>query len=216
MKIIKKNKCRNCGKGISRQAIRCKSCSNHNRKNKYKISEFTKRKISKANKGKKRSQEVKEKLSKSHKGKKLSKETREKIRKAQLGKKHTEKTKEKISKIQKGRFKGNNHPNWKGGVISKSSGYILIKKSSHPYCDSQGYIFRSHLVMEQMIGHYLKPGEIVHHKNSITGDDRPENLKLFANQSAHQKFHQEGKRLAKQIARFERWQEEYKRSGGGG
>ena len=43
--------------------------------------------------------------------------------------------------------------------------------------------------MEKMLGRYLKPEEVVHHKNKLRDDDSPKNLKLFANKSKHIKFH---------------------------
>lgn len=78
-----------------------------------KLSEETRAKISKANKGennamhgKKHSEESKAKMSKAHKGKKISNETKKKMSKAQKGRKHTDETKAKMSKAQK----GENHP----------------------------------------------------------------------------------------------------------
>jgi hypothetical protein len=117
------------------------------------------------------------------KGKKrprLSKEWREKIKNSNIGK-----------------HKGPKHPNWKGGININSQGYILIHKPQHPFCSSAGYVRRSHLVMEKMIGRYLIPEEVVHHKgtkyplDSIENkqDDRPKNLQLFINQGEHQSFH---------------------------
>ncbi len=35
------------------------------------------------------------------------------------------------------------------------------------------------LVMEEMLGRELLPGETVHHKNSINGDNDPGNLELW-------------------------------------
>lgn len=35
------------------------------------------------------------------------------------------------------------------------------------------------LVMEEMIGRYLLPGETAHHKNGVRTDNRPENLELW-------------------------------------
>jgi hypothetical protein len=61
----------------------------------------------------------------------------------------------------------------------------------HPWADLKGYVFEHRFVMEQMIGRYLKPLEVVHHNNGVVKDNRPDNLRLFANQGAHARFHAE-------------------------
>ena len=109
-----------------------------------------------------------------------------------VGKKHSLKTKGKISEGQKG-FK---HSNWKGG-IKRGKGYIYIHQPDHPFAEKNRYVPHSHLVMEKMIGRYVIPPEIVHHKgtkypiNDIRNrsDDRPKNLMLFKNNSEHIKYH---------------------------
>ena len=40
------------------------------------------------------------------------------------------------------------------------------------------------LVIEQILGRYLYPYEITHHKNNIVDDDRPENIEVTT-QSKH-------------------------------
>lgn len=45
-------------------------------------------------------------------------------------------------------------------------------------------------VVEQMIGRPLKPGEIVHHRNHDTLDNRPENLEVMS-KAAHIRHHHE-------------------------
>lgn len=86
-------------------------------------------KISKANKGKKLSQDTKDKLSRLYMGKtyeeiygeEKSKEKKEKMRLSMLGKKHSEETKKKISESQKG---PNNH------MWEKHPSHETIKKKS--------------------------------------------------------------------------------------
>lgn len=94
------------------------------------------------------------------------------------------------SGVKKGQFTGKNACHWKGGKIYKK-GYIYLFKPKHPFCNCDGYVRRSHLVMEKKIGRFLKPQEIVHHINGIRDDDRIENLKLFKNHSEHMKHHRQ-------------------------
>jgi len=129
-------------------------------------------------KGKHHSEEYKKKMSEIHKGSKNP----------FFGRHHAEKTKKRWRLIRKGTFLGERNPMWKGGIQKGERGYILIYKPNHPFCNSKGYVRRSHLVMEQMIGRYLKPKEVMHHINEITDDDRPENLQLFANNREHNKL----------------------------
>ena len=76
---------------------------------------------------------------------------------------------------------------WKGGKIVDKSGYILIKKNDHPYCNSGGYVREHRLVMELYLDRYLLPTEVVHHKNGVRNDNRLENLELFETNGKHLK-----------------------------
>jgi len=108
------------------------------------------------------------------KGKKLPKEWITKLSIAQTGK------------------KGKLCSAWKGGKYKTTEGYILILKPTHPFHNKRGYVRRSRLVIEKQIGRYLKPKEVVHHKNEIKDDDRIENLMVFKNGSYHFWFHKKG------------------------
>jgi len=137
--------------------------------------------------GHKHSNETKKKLSEFHKGKHHSEETKLKISLANKGKKHTEETKRKIGNAQ---LKENNH-NWKNGRRKCKRGYIYILKPEHPFAILKGYVMEHRLVMEEAIGRYLKPKEVVHHENGIKDDNRLENLLLFTNQKEHLKYHKQ-------------------------
>jgi len=84
---------------------------------------------------------------------------------------------------------GKRNHQWKGGETIDQEGRVLVRKPSHPHVRKNGYVFRSHIVMEKILGRYLKPEEVVHHKNKILDDDRPENLELFISKSEHISFH---------------------------
>jgi hypothetical protein len=90
---------------------------------------------------------------------------------------------------------GDGNPAWNGGRYEDQNGYINIFMPDHPYVNIRGYIYEHRFVMEQMIGRFLKPEEVVHHDDTNTINNDPENLILFKNQSEHRKYHIKLKRL---------------------
>ena len=107
------------------------------------------------------------------------------------GKKHKKETRIKMSESRKGRFRGINHPRWKGGKWKKQSGYIALWKPKHPYANPYGYVYEHRLVVEEKIGRYLKPIERTHHLDGDKTNNRLENLVLCDSQSSHSLLHQE-------------------------
>jgi len=84
---------------------------------------------------------------------------------------------------------GANNPKWRGGKSKMPDGRVLIFAPNHPFHGVAGkYVLRYRLVMESVLGRYLKPDEVVHHKNGIPWDDRPENLEV-TNQASHAAEH---------------------------
>jgi len=71
--------------------------------------------------------------------------------------------------------------NHKGGSIDQM-GYRLVHVA--------GKQVREHrVVAEQMLGRKLKPGEVVHHKNGVRDDNRPENLEIHKSHAEHMREH---------------------------
>lgn len=85
---------------------------------------------------------------------------------------------------------GPGHPEWKGGRKQDRNGYWLVWQASHPHARSKrihgsGYVAEHRLVMEQKLGRYLDPREVVHHIDGNPENNHPDNLELFASNGEH-------------------------------
>lgn len=87
------------------------------------------------------------------------------------------------------------HPQWRGGRHKDPNGYVYISgHQEHPNSNKNGTIAEHRLVMTQVLGRPLQPGEEVHHRNGIRDDNRPENLELWS------KSHPTGQRVEDLVA----------------
>lgn len=86
---------------------------------------------------------------------------------------------------------GEGHPNWSGGRVIDRDGYVMVYRPDHPRARKRGhsmkpiYVPEHILVAEQKLGRSLLEKEVVHHRNGIRHDNRPENLEVFATNADH-------------------------------
>ncbi len=83
------------------------------------------------------------------------------------------------------RQEGPNNPAWKGGERLDKSGYVLVYSPSHPQRDRHNLVRKHRLAMEAVLGRYLLPTEVVHHKDDNRSNNDPDNLELFASNGEH-------------------------------
>lgn len=76
-------------------------------------------------------------------------------------------------------IRGPLHRSWNGGTRIRTGGYVTLRMVGDPRADKQGYVRRSQVVLENKLGRPLLPGEVAHHINGVTDDDRPENLEVL-------------------------------------
>lgn len=70
-----------------------------------------------------------------------------------------------------------------------SRGYVVAQYPEHPAAYSGGYVRFHRLVMENMLGRYLKKGEIVHHIDKDKLNNSLNNLELLSSNAEHSVHH---------------------------
>lgn len=89
-----------------------------------------------------------------------------------------------------GRSGAQNHEYVSGRRVDPD-GYVLVTApQNHPYARKRTQrdtklIFEHRLVLEQTLGRYLLPTEIVDHRDGLTLHNAPDNLRLFDRNAAH-------------------------------
>ena len=79
---------------------------------------------------------------------------------------------------------GEKHTNWRGGLTLRK-GYWYRYQPAHPLATKSGYVLEHRLVVEATLGRHLTRDEVVHHRNGIRADNRPENLEVFQTNADH-------------------------------
>jgi hypothetical protein len=89
-----------------------------------------------------------------------------------------------IPRGSKGRSGPESHE-WEGGMTHAKGGYVLVYVPSHPHPNKGRYVLQHRLVMEQHLGRFLEPEEVVHHKDGNRQNNAPDNLELWQRNGDH-------------------------------
>lgn len=102
------------------------------------------------------------------------------------------------------RLRPENHHPPKNDYKTVQRGYIKKMQKDHPFADSYGYVLEHRLIMEEHIGRYLRPQEVVHHINRVRDDNRLENLQLLQSRKHHPPFHERVEEVEQAIQLLEK------------
>lgn len=153
----------------------------------------TRARISESQRGQKKSEETKTKmcLAQQRLWQEIEAGERKPRRNGMLGKKHTEETKTKIRAKRNEWNRERGHAVEPGHKRKSGGGYVELYCPTHPKTTKDGFVPEHRLIMESILGRYLQFPEVVHHKNGIRTDNRPDNLEL-ATRGSHTKDHNKG------------------------
>lgn len=65
------------------------------------------------------------------------------------------------------------------GRMRTAPGYFMLYLPDHPMANKKGYLLEHRKVMADTLGRMLLPTEVVHHRNGVKDDNRPENLEVL-------------------------------------
>jgi hypothetical protein len=95
---------------------------------------------------------------------------------------------EALAKSIANRPKREESARWKGGT-SMINGYRGLYQPEHPRAHPNGYVYEHIVVAEEMLGRPLTRTEVVHHRDGVTTNNDPANLRVFKSQSEHLMHH---------------------------
>lgn len=78
-------------------------------------------------------------------------------------------------------------------LVKDDKGYMRLNvgEGVHPY-SHKGHVYVHRVVMEEHLGRFLRPDEVIHHINEIKDDNRLQNLYLCSAQE-HVEIHNRGR-----------------------
>lgn len=89
-------------------------------------------------------------------------------------------------RLDRGAQRGEVNHFYRCGRTIDLDGYAMVRApKNHPYARSNGAILEHRLVVEQKIGRYLLPEEVVDHIDGLHLHNDPENLRVFAANGDH-------------------------------
>lgn len=70
--------------------------------------------------------------------------------------------------------------------------YEYIIDKMHPRANRDGSVYLHVIIAEKILGRYLLPEEVVHHKDLNKLNNNPDNIMVFATKRDHTRFHKNG------------------------